>query len=119
MRAASGLSACLGLSICLVALIGCASPKPVASDTAAIAATTETDDQRARRLINFSVESGEPINTADGKKIICKQESVTNTRLKNKKICLSEDEWLARSSNAKDGMREAMRSGEYVQPPQR
>jgi len=119
MRAASGLSVSLCSSICLFALIGCASPKPVPSDTPAVTAIKETDDQRAQRLINHSVDSGDPINTADGKKMICKQESVTNTRLKNKKICLTEAEWLARSNNAKDGMRETMRAGEYVQPPQK
>jgi hypothetical protein len=113
------MRAALGLSICLFALIGCASPKPAPTDATPVAAAQETDDQRAQRLINYSAESGEPINTADGKKMICKQESVTNTRLKNKKICLTEAEWLARSNNAKDGMRETMRAGEYVQPPQK
>ena len=112
MRAAPGSAV---LSVCLVALMGCASPPPAAPALAG----EETDEQRAQRLINYSVESGEPINTADGQKIICKQESVTNTRLKSKKICLSQDEWLARTNNAKDGVRDTLRAGEYVQPPQK
>ncbi|WP_129781482.1 hypothetical protein [Peristeroidobacter soli] len=104
------------LSVCLVALLGCASPKPVAPTAAPAVAAKETDDQKAQRLINYSVESGEPINTADGKKIICKQESVTNTRLKNKKICLTQDEWTARTNNAKDGFKEALNSSEALPP---
>lgn len=111
MRAASGLS--VGLSVCLFALIGCASPKPAAPTAAA---AQETEQQRAQRLIDYSVESGQPIHTADGKKIVCKQESVTNTRLKNKKICLSQDEWVARTDNARNGLGEAIKSGESLPP---
>ena len=113
-------------SICMLMLIGCASspPAPTAAAPTATTATAaptqqELDKQRAERLINYSVESGEPINTADGKKIICKQESVTNTRLKNKKICLTEAEWLARSDNAKDGFQDAKRAGEYLPADER
>lgn len=117
MRAALGLSACLGLSVGLFTLIGCASPKPVAAGAGpAMAAAKETDQQRAQRLIDYSVDSGDPINTADGKKLVCKQESVTNTRLKNKKICMTPEEWQARTDNAKDGMRDAARAGEYLPP---
>jgi hypothetical protein len=112
MRAAPGLSV---LSVCLVALIGCASSPPAPTPGPAMAAK-ESDDQRAQRLINYSVESGEPINTADGKKILCKQESVANTRLKNKKICLTRDEWLARTNSAKESMQEALRSGQELPP---
>lgn len=100
-------------SLCLLALLGCAAPKPAAT-TASVSAPAETDAQRAQRLINHSVETGEPINTADGKKLICKQETVTNTRLKNKKVCLTQDEWLARTNNARDGLDDARRSGEYL-----
>lgn len=112
MRAGSGLSV---LSVCLVTLIGCASSPPAAPTAAA----QETDEQKAQRLINYSVESGDPINTSDGKQLICKQEGVTNTRLKTKKVCLTPEQWQARTDGAKDGMREAMRAGEYVQPPQK
>lgn len=105
-------------SICILAMLGCASPPP--APTAAAAGTAspqkETDDARAQRLINYSVESGAPINTADGKKLICKQESVTNTRLKNRKVCLTEAEWMARTDNAKEGLKDAVRAGEYLPP---
>jgi hypothetical protein len=74
----------------------------------------ETDAQRAERLINYSVESGQPIHTADGKKMICKQESVTNTRLKNKKVCLTEDQWAERTNNARGDMDEAQRVNTQV-----
>jgi hypothetical protein len=103
------------LSVCLFALIGCASPKP-AEPQAGQALAKETDAQKAQRLIDFSVESGEPINTADGKKMICKQESVTNTRLKNKKICLTEEQWQARTDNARDSFKEARDAGDYLPP---
>jgi hypothetical protein len=76
----------------------------------------ETEQQRAERLINYSVASGEAINTSDGKKLVCKQESVTNTRLKSKKTCLTEDQWLERSANAKDGFQEAKRAGDGLPP---
>ncbi|MFC4309553.1 hypothetical protein ACFPN2_10725 [Steroidobacter flavus] len=116
MRAAPGLSMYLGLSVCLFTLIGCASPKPAAPEAGPAVAAKETDDQKAQRLIKYSVESGEPINTADGKKLVCKQESVTNTRLKNKKICLTPEQWQARTDNAKEGVQDATRSGEYLPP---
>jgi hypothetical protein len=102
-------------SLCLLALLGCASPKP-AANTAGMGDTRDTSAERAQRLINYSVESGEPINTAEGKKLICKQESVTNTRLKTKKTCLTEEEWMARTNNAKEGIHEATRAGEYLPP---
>lgn len=108
MRPSIGLSSCIAIG--LLVLVGCASPKP-AQPTA-----QETTEQRAQRLINYSVESGEPINTVDGKQLLCKQETVTNTRLKNKKVCLTEDEWLARTGNARDAFREAIRAGEYLPP---
>lgn len=107
------MRAALGTSICLFALLGCASPKPAPTDVAAI---KETDDQRAQRLINYSAESGEPINTADGKKMICKQEGVTNTRLKNKKICLTPEQWAERTNNAKDSMRQAINDSQALPP---
>jgi hypothetical protein len=103
------------LSVGLFALAGCASPKPVAP-SAGPAAAKETDQQRAERLINYSVASGEPINTADGQKLICKQESVTNTRLKNKKICLTPEQWQARTDNAKDAFKDARDAGDYLPP---
>ena len=102
-------------SICMLALLGCASPQTAPTNAIATASTQkESDDARAQRLINHSVETGEAINTADGKKLICKRESVTNTRLKDRKICLTEDEWLARTSNAKDGFREAASKSEFI-----
>ena len=104
------------LSVCLFALIGCASPKPAEPGPAL---AKETDAQKAQRLIDFSVETGEPINTADGKKMICKQESVTNTRLKNKKICLTPEQWQARTDNAKDSFKEARDAGDYLPPEDR
>ncbi|MBL8269685.1 hypothetical protein [Steroidobacter sp.] len=112
MRPSIGLSSCIVTGLWV--LVGCASPqnKPVAATQSA----QETDQQRAQRLINYSVESGQPINTADGKKLLCKQETVTNTRLKNKKVCLTEDEWLARTGNARESFREAIRAGEYLPP---
>jgi hypothetical protein len=100
-------------SLCLLALLGCAAPKPAATVASATPAP-ETDAQRAQRLINYSVESGEPINTSDGKKMICKQETVTNTRLKNKKVCLTEDQWAERTNNARDNMGEAQRVNTQV-----
>jgi cytochrome c5 len=107
----------IGLSVCLLTLLGCASPKAVEPNPdPAVAAVKETDDQKAQRLINYSVESGEAINTADGKKIICKQESVTNTRLKNKKLCLTQAEWQTRTANAKDGFKEALDSSQALPP---
>lgn len=110
------MRAAVGLSICLLSLIGCASPKPAPTEAAPVAAIKETDDQRAQRLINYSVESGEAINTADGKKMVCKQESVTNTRLKNKKICLTAEQWAERTNNAKDGMRQAINDSQALPP---
>lgn len=110
------MRAVIGLSICLFTLIGCVSPKPVAPPAAPAVAAEETTEQRAQRLINYSVESGDPINTADGKKLVCRQESVTNTRLKNKKICMTPEEWQARTDNAKEGLRDAVRAGEYLPP---
>lgn len=102
-------------SICMLALLGCASPQPApVNATTTAGAPRESGDARAQRLINHSVETGEPINTADGKKIICKRESVTNTRLKDRKICMTQDEWLARSNNAKEGFHEAARQSEFI-----
>lgn len=106
----------LVVSACLFAMIGCASPKPAATSAEPLAATQETDDQRAQRLINFSAETGEPINTSDGQKIICKQESVTNTRLKNKKTCLTAQQWAERTNNAKDAMRQAVHDSQALPP---
>lgn len=107
-------------SICTLLLLGCASPAPAPSAAMATTATTtpkqETEKQRAERLINYSIASGETINTSDGKKLVCKQEAVTNTRLKNKKTCLTEDQWLERSANARDGFQEAKRAGEQLPP---
>jgi propanediol dehydratase small subunit len=110
------MRAVIGLSICLFTLIGCASPKPAAPTAAPAVAAEETAEQRAQRLIDYSVQSGDAINTSDGKKLVCKQESVTNTRLKSKKICMTPEEWQARTDNAKDGMRDAVRAGEYLPP---
>ena len=113
MRPVICLSACL--SIGLFALVGCASPKP-AAPSAGTEVAKETDQQRAQRLINYSVDSGDPINTSDGQKLICKQESVTNTRLKSKKICLTPEQWQARTDNAKDSFKEARDAGDYLPP---
>jgi hypothetical protein len=104
-------------SLCLLALLGCAAPKPAATVASATPAP-ESDAQRAQRLINYSVETGEPINTADGKKMICKQETVTNTRLKNKKVCLTEEQWAERTNNARDNMGEAQRVNTQIGCPE-
>lgn len=107
-------------SLCLLALFGCAAPKPATTTTTANVGPTrdipETDAQRAQRLINHSVETGDPISTAEGQKMVCKKESITNTRLKSKKVCLTEEQWAARSDNAKDGFQEARRGGEELPP---
>jgi hypothetical protein len=97
-------------TLCLIALSGCASPPPKQATPAQLA------DERAQRLINNSIENGDAINTADGKSLICRQETVTNTRLKNKKICLTEEQWRERTNNAKDGLDDARRQGEYLPP---
>lgn len=103
------------LSICLVALLGCASPKP-APTAATVTPAPASDDERARRLVDFSVETGEPIHTAEGKKLICKQESITNTRLKNRKVCMTQEQWVARTENARDSFSEAKRASEELPP---
>lgn len=113
------MRAVFGSAICLVALIGCASPpQPVASNAVSgpPTAVKETDDQRAQRLINHSIESGESIATAEGNKLVCRQESVTNTRLKSRKICLTQAQWAERSDNAKDAFRDTMKGGEALPP---
>jgi hypothetical protein len=79
-------------------------------------AAKETDDQRAQRLINHSIESGESISTAEGHKLVCRQEAVTNTRLKNRKICLTQAQWAERSNNAKDAFRDTLKGGETLPP---
>jgi hypothetical protein len=116
MRASPRSSICS--SLCLLALLGCAAPKPAA--TIANAGPTrdmpETEAQRAQRLINHSVESGDAIATAEGEKMICKKESITNTRLKSKKVCLTQEQWAARADNAKEGFSEARRGGEELPP---
>lgn len=102
-------------SLCLLALLGCAAPKPVET-VANVGPTPETDTQRAQRLIDYSVESGEPISTAEGKKMVCKKESITNTRLKSKKVCLTEEQWAAREDNAKEAFGDSKRGGEMLPP---
>lgn len=106
------MRAALSLSVCLLTLMGCASPQPAATAVTA----QETDQQRAERLIDFSAESGEPINTSDGQKLLCKKEGVTNTRLKSKKICLTPEQWQARTNNARDAFQEAVGAGEELPP---
>ena len=113
------MRAAFGSAVCLFTLIGCASPpQPVASAATGTPATAikETEDQRAQRLINHSIETGESIATAEGSKLICKQERVTNTRLKNRKICLTEAQWAERSSNAKEAFQDATKGGEALPP---
>ncbi len=85
--------------------------------TAARGTAKKQTTRSAQRLIDYSVESGEPINTADGKRLICKQESVTNTRLKNKKICLTPGRSGRPAPTARrTGMRDSLRASGHVQP---
>jgi hypothetical protein len=51
---------------------------------------------------------GGGVANKDGK--VCRTESVTNTRLKTKKVCLTQEEWMAREEAAKDAFRETAKS---------
>jgi hypothetical protein len=51
---------------------------------------------------------GGGVANKDGK--VCRTESVTNTRLKTKKVCLTQEEWMAREEAAKDAFRDTAKS---------
>lgn len=112
------MRAAFGLSVCLVVLIGCASPKPAATTAGPLASgpVKETEDQRAQRLVNYSIESGESISTAEGQKLICREERATTTRLKNRKICLTQAQWTERSNSAKDAFQNTVRDAQVPNP---
>src|SRR5688572_5210989 len=99
------------LCMLTLTLIGCASPKPVIPTTAAVSPAVLSETDRAQARIDESIETGKAIETSDGQKLICRQESVANTRLRNRKTCLTEEQWRARSDAAKDSFRDASRHG--------
>jgi hypothetical protein len=96
-------------------LIGCASPQPtqalVVSETAPM-----SEDAKAQALIAKSIETGKPVMTSEGRLLVCKTESVTNTRLKDRKVCLTKEEWSARTDSARDAFQDTKRGSEELPP---
>jgi len=92
-------------------LLGCASPQPATAPVASVGPAPPSESDRAKAAIAKSIETGEPIQTSDGSKLVCKQESVTNTRLRNRKVCLTEQQWAQRTDTARDAFKESDQPG--------
>lgn len=96
-------------------LIGCASPKPtqalVVSQTAPM-----SEDAKAEALIAKSIETGKPVMTSEGRLLVCRNEQQTDTRLRNRKVCLSKEEWDARTDSARDAFQDTKRGSEELPP---
>jgi len=94
-----------------VALAGCAAPKPAPPPVASVGPAPLSENDRAQAMIAKSIETGQPIVTNDGRALVCKQESVTNTRLRNRKVCLTKEEWAKRTDSARDAFKESDQPG--------
>ena len=77
------------------------------ANTAPAAQPSAVSDPAAAPVKGKAKGSGGATNK-DGK--VCRTESVTNTRLKTKTVCLTPDEWTAREEAAKDAFRETNKS---------
>jgi hypothetical protein len=96
-------------------LIGCASPKP--TQALVVGPTSPmSEDEKAKALIAKSIETGKPVMTTEGNLLVCKTESVTNTRLKDRKVCMTKEQWAARTDSARDAFQDTKRGSEELPP---
>jgi hypothetical protein len=96
-------------------LTGCASPKP--TQALVVGPTSPmSEDEKAKALIAKSVETGKPVMTTEGNLLVCKTESVTNTRLKDRKVCMTKEQWAARTDSARDAFQDTKRGSEELPP---
>jgi hypothetical protein len=91
------------LSLIVLGIAGCASSPPQPS---APATTAPAGQAESAQTAQASGSGG--VTNKDGK--VCRMESVTNTRLKTKKVCLTPEEWFARSNTAQDAMNDMTKS---------
>jgi hypothetical protein len=98
--------------LALFVAAGCAStpatpPAPAAPGAASATAQSQPAASAQTAATKKATGGGGAANK-DGK--VCRTESVTNTRLKTKKVCLTPEEWMAREEAAKDAFRETAKS---------
>lgn len=91
----------------LCVMTGCTTPgQPIS--------TTPASDEQAAELIAQAAASGEPVLVSDGKEakeVYCRQESVANTRLSSRRICLTAEQWQERGRATREALRDATRHG--------
>lgn len=91
--------------LCLLA--GCASNEQTIS-------TTPASDEEAAALIEQATLSGRPVLQSNGKRaqeVLCRRESVTNTRLRTRRVCLTAAQWQEREMATRDALNQADRPG--------
>jgi hypothetical protein len=74
-------------------------------------ASRTAETQVPAQIVQTPAAQAAATDPSSDSKIVCREESVTNTRLKNKKVCLTRAEWRAREEAAKDSFRDANRHG--------
>jgi hypothetical protein len=85
-------------------------PVPATSVAKAESAQAAQTSQTAQAQTQAAkpAKGGGGVANKDGK--VCRTESITNTRLKTRKVCLTPEEWQARSDTAQDAFRETAKS---------
>jgi hypothetical protein len=97
--------------LALLVAAGCASAPttPPAPASSAQSATAQSESApTAQTAATKKASGGGGAANKDGK--FCRTESITNTRLKTRKVCLTAAEWSSREEAAKDAFRETAKS---------
>lgn len=76
--------------------------------------STPATDEQAAALIEQATATGAPVLQRDGdraQEVYCRQESVANTRLRTRRICLTAEQWQERGMATREALHDANRHG--------
>jgi len=83
-----------------------ATPAPAAAAIAAPADSSQAGSTQAVAPTKDETEYGKQGKKKDGTVVYCREQLVTNSRLRSQKICLTKEQWVARERNAREAWRE-------------
>jgi hypothetical protein len=79
---------------------------PVPAVSAAPADSSQAGSTQASARTKDEIEYGREGKKKDGTVVYCREQLVTNSRLRSQKICLTKEQWVARERNAREAWRE-------------
>src|SRR5262245_54016041 len=86
-----------------IVITACSTSQPVAPPSKPQAPTSPAAVEKSATTAAL----GEPMKKKDGTTVYCRRESVTNTRLRDRKVCLTKEEWAARTDSATEAFNDA------------